>query len=83
MVVDAVRNHDLPVIQAVALVYCVLVLGINALVDVAYLAVNRACGWRRHDRVVAPRRAAWRRCLASPRVVTGALLILMMAARWP
>ncbi len=40
LMVDAVRNHDLPVIQAVALVYCVLVLGINALVDVAYLAVN-------------------------------------------
>jgi ABC-type dipeptide/oligopeptide/nickel transport system permease component len=40
LMVDAVRNHDLPVIQAVALVYCMLVLGINALVDVAYLAVN-------------------------------------------
>ena len=40
LMVDAVRNHDLPVIQAVALIYCVLVLGINALVDVAYLAVN-------------------------------------------
>jgi benzoyl-CoA reductase subunit D len=35
--VDAVRNHDLPVIQAVALVYCVLVLGINAVVDVGAL----------------------------------------------
>ncbi len=40
LMVDAVRNHDLPVIQAVALIYCVLVLAINALVDVAYLAVN-------------------------------------------
>ncbi len=40
LMVDAVRNHDLPVIQAVALIYCVLVLGINAVVDVAYLAVN-------------------------------------------
>jgi ABC-type dipeptide/oligopeptide/nickel transport system permease component len=40
LMVDAVRNHDLPVIQAVALLYCVLVLAINALVDVAYLAVN-------------------------------------------
>ena len=40
LMVDAVRNHDLPVIQAVALVYCVLVLGINAVVDVVYLAVN-------------------------------------------
>ncbi|MCP8937945.1 ABC transporter permease [Alsobacter sp. SYSU M60028] len=40
LMVDAVRNHDLPVIQAVGLVYCVLVLGINAAVDVLYLAVN-------------------------------------------
>jgi ABC-type dipeptide/oligopeptide/nickel transport system permease component len=40
LMVDAVRNHDLPVIQAVALIYCVLVLGINALVDIAYLSVN-------------------------------------------
>jgi ABC-type dipeptide/oligopeptide/nickel transport system permease component len=40
LMVDAVRNHDLPVIQAVALIYCMLVLGINALVDVAYLVVN-------------------------------------------
>jgi ABC-type dipeptide/oligopeptide/nickel transport system permease component len=28
------------VIQAVTLIYCVLVLGLNALVDIAYLAVN-------------------------------------------
>lgn len=40
LMVDAVRNHDLPVIQAVALVYCLLVLAINALVEVLYLAVN-------------------------------------------
>jgi peptide/nickel transport system permease protein len=40
LMVDAVRNHDLPVIQAVALVYCVLVLAINAIVDVVYLAAN-------------------------------------------
>ncbi len=40
LMLDAVRNHDLPVIQAVALIYCILVLGINAVVDVAYLAVN-------------------------------------------
>jgi peptide/nickel transport system permease protein len=40
LMVDAVRNHDLPVIQAVGLVYCVLVLGINAIVDVVYLAAN-------------------------------------------
>lgn len=40
LMVDAVRNHDLPVIQAVGLVYCMLVLGINAIVDVVYLAAN-------------------------------------------
>ena len=40
LMVDAVRNHDLPVIQAAALAYCVLVLGVNAVVDVLYLALN-------------------------------------------
>ncbi|MBJ3776885.1 ABC transporter permease [Acuticoccus mangrovi] len=40
LIVDAVRNHDLPVIQLVALVYCVLVLAINAAVEVIYLLVN-------------------------------------------
>jgi ABC-type dipeptide/oligopeptide/nickel transport system permease component len=40
LMIDAVRNHDLPVIQATALVYCVLVLGINATVDVLYLIAN-------------------------------------------
>jgi ABC-type dipeptide/oligopeptide/nickel transport system permease component len=40
LMVDAVRNHDLPVIQAVAMVFCLLVLAINALVEVLYLAVN-------------------------------------------
>lgn len=40
LMVDAVRNHDLPVIQLVGLVYCALVLIINALVDVVTLAIN-------------------------------------------
>ena len=40
LMVDAVRNHDLPVIQTVALVYCVLVLTVNAVVEIVYLAVN-------------------------------------------
>jgi peptide/nickel transport system permease protein len=40
LMVDAVRNHDLPVIQAAALTYCVLVLAINAGVDVLYLVLN-------------------------------------------
>ncbi|MFN6977824.1 MAG: ABC transporter permease, partial [Gemmobacter sp.] len=40
LIVDAVRNHDLPVIQAVALVYCLMVLAVNATVEVIYLLVN-------------------------------------------
>lgn len=40
LMVDAVRNQDLPVIQAVALIYCVLVLSFNAAVDVLYLLLN-------------------------------------------
>ncbi|MCC6006414.1 MAG: ABC transporter permease [Rhodobacteraceae bacterium] len=40
LIVDAVRNHDLPVIQVVALVYCLMVLFINAFVEVLYLVVN-------------------------------------------
>ena len=42
LMVDAVLNHDLPVIQAVGLVYCVLVLGINAIVDVVTLRPTRS-----------------------------------------
>jgi peptide/nickel transport system permease protein len=40
LMIDAVKNHDLPVLQTVALVYCVLVLWINAVVEFAYLLVN-------------------------------------------
>jgi len=40
MMVEAVRNADLPVIQAVGLTYCVVVLAINASVDAAYLMLN-------------------------------------------
>lgn len=40
LIVDAVRNADLPMIQAVALVYCLLVLFINAAVEVLYLVIN-------------------------------------------
>ena len=40
LLVDAVRNADLPVIQAVGLTYCVVVLLINALVDGLYLVLN-------------------------------------------
>lgn len=40
LMVEAVRNADLPVIQAVGLAYCVVVLLINGLVDAAYLYLN-------------------------------------------
>ncbi len=40
LMVDAVRNADLPVIQAVGLTYCVVVLFINSLVDGLYLVLN-------------------------------------------
>ncbi len=40
LMVDAVRNADLPVIQLVGLTYCVVVLLINSLVDGLYLVLN-------------------------------------------
>ena len=40
LMVDAVRNADLPVIQLVGLTYCVVVLGINATVDGLYTVLN-------------------------------------------
>lgn len=40
LMVDAVRNADLPLIQAVALTYCVVVLIINTVVDGLYLVLN-------------------------------------------
>ena len=40
LMVDAVRNADLPVIQAVGLTYCVVVLLITATVDCLYLVLN-------------------------------------------
>ena len=40
LMVDAVRNVDLPIIQAVSLTYCVVVLAINTVVDAAYLALD-------------------------------------------
>jgi peptide/nickel transport system permease protein len=38
--VEAVRNHDLPIIQAVALTYCLVILLINAVIDVSYYILN-------------------------------------------
>jgi ABC-type dipeptide/oligopeptide/nickel transport system permease component len=40
LMVDAVRNADLPIIQAVGLTYCVVVLTINTAVDAAYIILN-------------------------------------------
>ncbi|MCW3474358.1 ABC transporter permease [Limobrevibacterium gyesilva] len=40
LMVDAVRNADLPIIQLVGLTYCVVVLLINSLVDGLYLVLN-------------------------------------------
>ena len=40
LIVQAVRNHDLPVIQGAALTFCVAVLVINAAVDALYVLLN-------------------------------------------
>ena len=40
LMVDAVRNADLPVIQTVGLAYCVAVLAINSVVDCLYVVLN-------------------------------------------
>jgi ABC-type dipeptide/oligopeptide/nickel transport system permease component len=40
LMVDAVRNADLPLIQAIGLTYCVVVLIINTLVDSLYVVLN-------------------------------------------
>ena len=40
LMVDAVRNADLPIIQAVGLTYCVVVLIINTAVDALYVILN-------------------------------------------
>jgi ABC-type dipeptide/oligopeptide/nickel transport system permease component len=40
LMVDAVRNADLPIIQAVGLAYCIMVLIINTVVDSLYLVLN-------------------------------------------
>ncbi len=40
LMVEAVRNTDLPIIQGVALIYALAVLIINLLVDISYLTLN-------------------------------------------
>ena len=64
LMVDAVRNADLPIIQAVGLTYCVVVLLINTVVDASTSCSIRSCGC-----------ADGRRCprsLRSGRVLIGA-----------
>ena len=40
LMVDAVRNADLPLIQTIGLTYCVVVLLINTAVDSLYVVLN-------------------------------------------
>ena len=40
LMVDAVRNADLPLIQTIGLTYCVVVLLINTVVDSLYFVLN-------------------------------------------
>jgi len=40
LMVSAVRNADLPLIQAIGLTYCIVVLAINTIVDSLYLVLN-------------------------------------------
>ena len=40
LMVQAVKGNDLPLIQGIALLFCVLTLGINAIVDVLYAVLN-------------------------------------------
>ena len=40
LMVQAVRNHDLPLIQGIALVFCAITLLINTVVDILYVVLN-------------------------------------------
>ena len=40
LMVQAVKNHDLPLLQGVALVFCVVVLAVNTVVDGLYVLLN-------------------------------------------
>ena len=40
LMVEAIRTQDLVLIQAAALIYCVLILVLNALVEASYVALN-------------------------------------------
>jgi len=40
LMVDAVRNADLPLIQTIGLTYCIVVLAINTMIDSLYIVLN-------------------------------------------
>lgn len=40
LMTNALHNHDVPVIQGIALVYCLVVLVLNALIDIFYMILN-------------------------------------------
>jgi dipeptide transport system permease protein len=40
LMVQAVKGNDMPLIQGIALLFCVLMLTINAIVDVTYVLLN-------------------------------------------
>ena len=40
LMVQAIKNHDLPLIQGIALVFCLMILIINSLVDMLYGILN-------------------------------------------
>ena len=40
LMVQAVRNHDLPLIQGIALIFCIVTLLINTIVDILYVVLN-------------------------------------------
>ena len=66
LMVDAVRNADLPIIQTVGLTYCIVVLLIGMVVDALVLVLN-------------PRLRDAMRPVRSGRVLAGAALILLVA----
>ena len=75
LMVDAVRNADLPIIQAVGLTYCVVVLTINTVVDALYVDPQSEA----EDRVSAGQnRPAW---LRSGRVLLGLAIVTADRAR--
>lgn len=47
LMVEAVRSHDMPVIQTIALTYCALVLVLNAAIDALYVVLNPRLGHAR------------------------------------